>query len=1215
MIIYFRNRATVYAVEADMTPDAAAISFLEDLLGAVVADAPLLPGPFVGPRRGLVTPWATNAVEIVRNSGFFGVKRIEKFHEGASVRDALLEDVYDELDADVFNMSAEVDQPLPVYNISEYNSIHGLALSTVEVDYLNDVARRSGRSLNEAEVYGFAQINSEHCRHKTFNGNFHIDGEGKTLSLFDHIRASSGGHGNIMSAYVDNSAVMKGVTADLFRPSQAAMPSAYMVTPEKLSWTLKAETHNFPTTVEPFNGAATGSGGEIRDRMCTGTGSVPLTGMAVYMCPYPRLEPRGYDCNPAPRKWAYNDPARILVRASDGASDFGNKFGQPLICGSLLTFEGMDARGRIYGYDKAVMMAGGVGYVPDRCLSKKNTHAGMRIVVLGGDSYRIGMGGGSVSSLANGVASSHVELNAVQRANPEMQRRVANVIRAVVESGMSGIAAVHDHGAGGHINALTELMSDSGGRVDMSALPVGDYTLSDLELLCNESQERVAMAVDEAALISLKAIAMRERAPMAVIGVIGADGRIVFEQSDHIVFDLSVRDLFSALPPKVIVDSHCRKRFPEPVYDLSDIACHIYNVMALESVACKDWLTNKVDRSVGGLVARQQCVGPLQVPLSDFGVTAFSFIGNQGVAMAVGSAPVVALVDVRRSVRLAVVRALTNIVGAGVSGGIGSVVLSANWMWPNGHEGDMADLYDAVEELSVFCRALGIAVPTGKDSLSMTQKYPDGEVSAPGTLLVTAAGPVDDVRHVASPVACIGEGDRLYYISLGSDVNALGGSAFYQTLGAVGTDVPGVASPQVIAETFNVISRMSPLSLHDIGSGGLFVTLAEMLFADNTGGFEIFTDGLSRIGFSGLAPMLFSESPGVVVQIDAAGVAAFESAMCELGAEYACIGSSHMERIIRLHHGARTYEFDVDMLRRKWFHTSELFDRMQCAAPCAESRMRNLGHQPVVWSGREMVTPDIQKSDRRIRAAVIREKGVNGEREMAYALHAAGFEVIDVHTTDLCSGRENLRDVSLIVLCGGFTNSDVLGAARGWAAVLRENETARIALHDYFAREDTLSLGVCNGCQLMVELGLFNTPAATVRLEPNESGKFESAFLSVGIPQNGSAMLGALSGMTAGVWVAHAEGRFVFSGMHEGFKVCARYRHDEYPGNPNGSEDRVAAICTPDGRHLAMMPHPERSILPRQCGFYPREWSDDRYTPWLEMFKNAYRQLSGNFRL
>ncbi|MDO5395554.1 MAG: phosphoribosylformylglycinamidine synthase [Bacteroidales bacterium] len=1214
MIIYFRNRATVYAVEVETAPDAAVISFLENLLGAVVADAAMLPGPFVGPRRGLVTPWATNAVEIVRNSGFCGVKRIEKFREGARVRDALLEDVYDGLDADVFKMSAGAARPLPVDNISEYNSIHGLALSFAEVDYLKDVSRRLGRNLNEAEVYGFAQINSEHCRHKTFNGNFHIDGAGKTLSLFDHIRATSVGHENILSAYADNSAVMKGLTADLFRPELASAPSPYVFTPEKISWTLKAETHNFPTTVEPFNGAATGSGGEIRDRMCTGTGSVPLAGIAVYMTSYPRLEPRGYECNPAPRRWAYNDPARILVRASDGASDFGNKFGQPLICGTLQTFEGMDSQGRVYGYDKAVMMAGGVGYIPDRCLCKKHTCAGMRIVMLGGDSYRIGMGGGSVSSLANGEATSRVELNAVQRANPEMQRRVANVIRAVVESGLPGIAAVHDHGAGGHINALTELMSDSGGCVDMSALPVGDYTLSDTELLCNESQERVAMAVDESVLTSLKTIAMRERAPMAVVGVIAADGRIVFEQPDHPVFDLSVTDLFSALPPKDVVDSHCMKSFADPMYDLSDICRYIYNVMALESVACKDWLTNKVDRSVGGLVARQQCVGPLQLPLSDFGVTAFSFTGNQGIAMSVGSAPVVALVDMRRSVRLAVVRALTNIVGAGISGGIGSVALSANWMWPNGHEGDMADLYDAVEELSAFCRALGIAVPTGKDSLSMTQKYPDGDVSAPGTLLVTAAGMVADVRRVTTSVARIGGDDCLYYVSLGSDVNALGGSAFYQTLGAVGTDAPGTASAQEIADVFNAIAQMSPLALHDVGSGGLFVTLAEMLFADSRGGFEIFTDGLAGIGFMGLAPMLFSESPGMVMQIDAADVAVFEAEMKKTGAEYAYIGKSYEERTIRLHHGAQTYEFDVDSLRRQWVHTSGLFDRMQCAASCAGSRVKNLGKQPVVWSGLKMITPDIHLSDRRIRAAVIREKGVNGEREMAYALHAAGFEVVDVHTTDLCSGREDLRDVSLIVFCGGFTNSDVLGAARGWAAVLRENETARKVLDDYFARESTLSLGVCNGCQLMVELGLFNTPEGSVRLAPNESGKFESSFLSVEIPHNGSAMLGALSGMTAGVWVAHAEGRFVFSGTHNGFKVCARYMYDEYPGNPNGSDDRVAAICTPDGRHLAMMPHPERSILPRQCGHYPREWSDDRYTPWLEMFRNAYRQLSGKSR-
>ncbi|MDE7407522.1 MAG: phosphoribosylformylglycinamidine synthase, partial [Muribaculaceae bacterium] len=572
--------------------------------------------------------------------------------------------------------------------------------------------------------------------------------------LFKLIKKTSQENKNaLVSAYKDNVAFVEGPSIDQFAPVNPEKPDYFNVTPIDTVISLKAETHNFPTTVEPFNGAATGTGGEIRDRLGGGKASLPIAGTAVYMTSYPRMsEKHKWEAMMDPRMWLYQTPCDILIKASNGASDFGNKFGQPLICGSLLTFE-HDENGRMYAYDKVVMLAGGVGFATRRDALKGHPTAGEKVIVMGGDNYRIGMGGGAVSSVATGQYDNSIELNAVQRANPEMQKRVANVIRALAESPENPIVSIHNHGAGGHLNALSELVEETGGKIEIAALPIGDKTLSSKEIVGNESQERMGMVMDAADVARVEQIAQRERAPFYVVGETTGDDRFVFEQPDGVKpIDLGMRDMFGSSPKTVMTDNTVELTYKEAEYNVADVESYVEDVLSLEAVACKDWLTNKVDRSVTGKVARQQCQGEIQLPLSDCGVVALDYTGHSGIATSIGHAPQVALADSAKGSVMAVAEALTNIVGASLAQGLKSVSLSANWMWPCRNEGEDVALYKAVQACSDFACALGINIPTGKDSLSMTQKYGDKKVFAPGTVIISAAGETNDVRLTVSPV-------------------------------------------------------------------------------------------------------------------------------------------------------------------------------------------------------------------------------------------------------------------------------------------------------------------------------------------------------------------------------------------------------------------------------------------------------------------------------
>ena len=1234
MILFFRTpQQSVIATAVDHQLNQDEINELCWLYGeAQLVEGESIDGFFVGPRREMITPWSTNAVEITQNMSLHGISRIEEYFPVSSKdadHDPMLQRMYDGLNQDVFTVNHEPEPIKHVENLEEYNEQEGLALSPEEIEYLHNVEKQVGRPLTDSEIFGFAQINSEHCRHKIFGGTFIIDGQEMESSLFQMIKKTTKENPNkILSAYKDNVAFAQGPVVEQFAPKDQSTSDFFQVKDIESVISLKAETHNFPTTVEPFNGAATGTGGEIRDRMGGGVGSWPIAGTAVYMTAYPRLDDsttsingdvkRDWENVLPERKWLYQTPEQILIKASNGASDFGNKFGQPLICGSVLTFEHKEKEEK-YAYDKVIMLAGGVGYGTKRDCLKKEPQKGNKVVVVGGDNYRIGLGGGSVSSVDTGRYSNGIELNAVQRANPEMQKRAYNLVRALCEEDVNPVVSIHDHGSAGHLNCLSELVEECGGEIDMSKLPIGDKTLSAKEIIANESQERMGLLIDEKHIEHVRRIAERERAPLYVVGETTGDAHFSFVQADGVKpFDLDVAQMFGHSPKTIMRDETVERTYEDVAYSEANLDEYVSRVLQLEAVACKDWLTNKVDRSVTGKIARQQCQGQIQLPLSDCGVVALDYRGHKGIATALGHAPQAGLASPEAGSVLSVAEALTNLVWAPMADGMKSISLSANWMWPcRSQKGEDARLYTAVQALSDFCCDLHINVPTGKDSLSLSQQYPNGEkIISPGTVIVSAGGEVDDIRKVVSPVLVNDKNSSLYHIDFSFDEQHLGGSAFAQSLGKVGSDVPTVKDADYFADCFNAVQEMIKkgwiMAGHDISAGGLITTLLEMCFANTEGGMRI---NLHDIQGDDMVKALMAENPGVVVQISDKHKDEFKKLMEEAGVSYAKIGYPVPgERTIVVKKGDYEHIFDIDALRDEWYKTSWLLDKKQSMNGCADERYHNYKNPPVEMHFNDHFAGTLQSygisADRRtpsgVKAAIIREKGTNGEREMAYSLYLAGFDVKDVMMTDLITGRETLEDVNMIVFCGGFSNSDVLGSAKGWAGAFLFNPKAKEALDKFYAREDTLSLGICNGCQLMVELGLIN-PEHTNRAKMlhNTSHKFESTFLSLQIPENNSVMLSSLSGNKLGIWVAHGEGKFSLPEEESKYNVVAKYNYAAYPGNPNGSDYNVAGICSKDGRHLAMMPHLERAIFPWQNAWYPLDRRADEVTPWIEAFVNA----------
>jgi len=1223
MIHFFLTQdSKIIAIEADTRPESTTIEKLEWLFGmASFLPSNEVDGYFVGPRKEMITPWSTNAVEITGNMGIDGIKRIEEYFKvkGKDAEfDPMLQVLYQGLDQDLFSIDRKPEPILDITDIAAYNAQEGLALNPDEIEYLEGVSKRIGRPLTDSEVFGFSQVNSEHCRHKIFNGTFIIDGEEKESSLFQLIKLTTKTNPNhIVSAYKDNCSFAGGPVIEEFAPESQQSSDWFRVRDIETVLSLKAETHNFPTTVEPFNGASTGTGGEIRDRIAGGKASIPMAGTAVYMTSYPRSEgDRPWEKAMPERPWLYQTPEEILIKASNGASDFGNKFGQPLICGSLLTFE-HEEHGKKFGYDKVIMLAGGIGFGKREDAEKDTPETGDVVVLLGGDNYRIGMGGGAVSSVDTGEFENAIELNAVQRANPEMQKRVYNAIRAFSESTHNPIISIHDHGAGGHLNCLSELVEETGGKINLDKLPVGDPTLSAKEIIGNESQERMGLVIKKEDVDKLVRIAQRERAPIYIIGEITGDHRFVFEseKTGDKPMDLELVDMFGKPPRTIMDDRSLNTKYSDISGTAAELARDLEGVLQLEAVACKDWLTSKVDRSVTGKIAKQQCAGELQLPLNNLGAVALDYQGKKGYATSIGHAPVAAMVDEKAGSVLSIAEALTNIVWAPMPDRIRSISLSANWMWPCKNEGEDARLYQAAKAASDFAVALGINIPTGKDSLSMTQKYKDQVVYAPGTVIISAAGEVTDVRKIVEPVLKSDPESRLIYMDLAKDDFKLGGSSFAQYKNKLGAGAPTVKDPEYFVRAFNLLQSLIEegkiLAGHDVSAGGLISCLMEMCFASTSGGVEVDISGIPGDSLS----VLFSEKPGVVIQV--AQHHEISALLEKEGIQHHVIGRPVEGRILTLRTTDDNLDLDINHYRDLWFRSSYLLDRRQSGETLAAERYLNYKKHAL-----ELDLKDFQGTFKSLgidphrrtksgaKAAIIREKGVNGDREMAHALYLAGFDVKDMHMTDLIAGRETLEEVQMIVFVGGFSNSDVLGSAKGWAGAFKYNEKARIALEKFYARKDTLSLGVCNGCQLMIELDLvLPEHEEKPRMQHNASGKFESAFLGLKVEKNPSIMLGSLEGMNLGIWVAHGEGKFVLPRPESEYHIAARYSHSTYPANPNGSDYDVAALCSADGRHLALMPHLERAYQPWQCAFYPDDRKQDDATPWLEAFVNARRWI------
>ena len=1221
MIHFFGNKnSKIFAVQTTKELTAKTISKLTWLF----ANEPKIEEAsidtfFVGPRAAMITPWSTNAVEITQNMGIKDILRIEEFSavsEDFTDFDPMISEKFKGLHQESFTIEIQPEAILAIEDIAAYNNQEGLSLSDEEVAYLEGVATKIDRKLTDSEVFGFSQVNSEHCRHKIFNGTFVIDGEEQATSLFKMIKETSKQFPNdIVSAYKDNVAFIKGPKVEQFAPKTADKPDFYQTEDFESVISIKAETHNFPTTVEPFNGAATGSGGEIRDRLAGGKGSLPLAGTAVYMTSYSRLEEKRYwEHKFDARDWLYQTPMDILIKASNGASDFGNKFGQPLITGSVLTFEHEEnsssstSKPRKLGYDKVIMQAGGIGYGKADQALKDMPKEGDKIVILGGENYRIGMGGAAVSSSDTGEFASGIELNAVQRSNPEMQKRAANAVRGMVESEENFIVSIHDHGAGGHLNCLSELVEDTGGKIDLDKLPVGDPTLSAKEIIGNESQERMGLVIAEKHIDTLQKIAERERSPMYTVGNVTGNDRFTFESEStgKKPMDLALEDMFGSSPKTILTDSTVERNYKNSRYKIKNLQVYLQQVLQLEAVACKDWLTNKVDRCVGGKVAKQKCVGPLQIPLNNVGVMALDYNGKEGVATSIGHSPIAGLIDSEAGSRNAITESLTNLIWAPLKENLKSVSLSANWMWPCKNEGEDARLYKAVKAVSEFTIDLGINVPTGKDSLSMKQKYADDEVISPGTVIISAAGNCNEISKVVEPVLQV-EGGKIYYINISQDDFKLGGSSFYQVLNTIGNEAPDVKNSAFVKNTFNTIQELIKADKitagHDVASGGLITTLLEMCFADVSLGADF---DISSLNEEDAIKVLFAENSGIVFQADVA----IEAILHENNIEFFTIGTANTSGTVTIKNNEDNFSFDVAELRDVWYKTSFLLDQKQTANGLAQVRFDNYKKQPLRYqfpanfTGKLPKIPSTIKTSRP-KAAIIREKGSNSEREMANAMYLAGFDVKDVHMTDLISGRETLEDIQFIGAVGGFSNSDVLGSAKGWAGAFLYNAKAKKALKNFFKREDTVSVGICNGAQLWMELDLIN-PEHKVhgKLTHNDSQKHESSFTSVKIQENNSIMLSSLAGTELGVWISHGEGKFNLPESEDKYNIVAKYGYEGYPNNPNGSDFNTAMLCDKTGRHLVTMPHIERSTFQWNWAHYP-EGRKDEVSPWLAAFVNA----------
>ncbi len=1224
----------------------------------------------VVPRLGTISPWSSKATDIAHNCGLAEVRRIERGvlyrftsadgrpldeHELARLRplihDRMTERVLDGVEeAEGLFLQAE---PAPLRRVDllgqgrsaleRANRELGLALAEDEIDYLMENFTALGRNPSDVELMMFAQANSEHCRHKIFNANWVIDGEKQDRSLFSMIRnTEQASPEGTLSAYKDNAAVMRGHRGQRFLPDPAS--GAYGYHAEDVHILMKVETHNHPTAISPFPGAATGAGGEIRDEGATGRGSKPKAGLCGFSVSNLHLPD-------APQPWEtdHGRPERIvsaldiMLEGPIGAAAFNNEFGRPNIAGYFRTFEervpgptGEEVR----GYHKPIMLAGGLGNIRAEHVEKDIIPPGAPLIVLGGPAMLIGLGGGAASSMATGEGEEDLDYASVQRGNPEMERRAQEVIDRCWSLGEDNpIVSIHDVGAGGLSNAMPEIVHDCGrgARFELRAIPCDDPGMSPMEIWCNESQERYVLAVAPERLAEFEAICARERCPFAVIGEATEEERLILGDSlfdgtpDATPIDMPMEVLLGK-PPKMLRDVH-HHSFHKPDFSTAGIDPMeaALRVLRLPTVGDKGFLVTIGDRSVTGLVARDQLVGPWQVPVADVAVTATDYRGYTGEAMAMGERTPIALVHHAASARMAVAEAVTNIAAARIER-LGDLKLSANWMAPAGHPGEDAGLFDAVRAVGLeLCPALGIGIPVGKDSMSMKTVWrEDGHaeekaVTAPLSLVITAFAPVLDVRDTLTPQLRSDIDDDLILIDLGKGANRLAGSALAQVYKQVGHHPADLDDPQALKAFFAVIQALNAdgllLAYHDRSDGGLFATLCEMAFAGGCG-LSVLLDDL---GDDPLAS-LFSEEPGAVIQVRHGDVDEVLERLREagLGRHSHVIGTPTEDDRIRFHFDGREFlGADRRAFRAAWSETTFQMQRLRDNPACAEQEQAarldpaDPGLNAVLsFDPQDDVSAPFVQRGARPRVAVLREQGVNGQLEMAAAFDRAGFEAVDVHMSDLIDGRVSLADFHGLVACGGFSYGDVLGAGEGWAKSILFNARARDEFEAFFRRGDSFGLGVCNGCQMMSNLHeLIPGAAAWPHFERNLSEQFEARLSLVEVLDSPSLFLQGMAGSRLPIAVAHGEGRasFARSGGEQSARdaglLALRYvdNHgratESYPANPNGSPEGITGLCNADGRFTIMMPHPERVFRTVQFSWAPEDWGEDG--PWLRLFRNA----------
>ncbi|CAA3006804.1 probable phosphoribosylformylglycinamidine synthase, chloroplastic mitochondrial [Olea europaea subsp. europaea] len=1233
----------------------------------------------VGPRLSFTTAWSTNAVSICRACGLTEINRLERSRRyllyvntgsallldsqisefAALVHDRMTECVYSQkLTSFETSLVPEEVRYIQVMErgrkaLEEINDQMGLAFDEQDLQYYTRLFRDDiKRNPTNVELFDIAQSNSEHSRHWFFTGKIIIDGEPVNRTLMQIVKTTlQANPNNSVIGFKDNSSAIRGFLVNQLRPIQPGSTCPLEMSPRELNILFTAETHNFPCAVAPFPGAETGAGGRIRDTHATGRGSFVVASTAGYCVGNLNIEGSYAPWEDPSFTYPTNlaSPLQILIDASNGASDYGNKFGEPLVQGYTRTFGMRLPSGERREWLKPIMFSAGIGQIDHTHISKGDPQIGMLVVKIGGPAYRIGMGGGAASSMVSGQNDAELDFNAVQRGDAEMAQKLYRVVRACVEMGEKNpIISIHDQGAGGNCNVVKEIIYPKGATIDIRAIVVGDHTMSILEIWGAEYQEQDAILVKPESRSLLQSICERERVSMAVIGSISGEGRIVLIDSLAMercsssgqtlpppAVDLELEKVLGDMPQKTF-EFHRTVNAREPL----DIAPGITimdclkRVLRLPSVASKRFLTTKVDRCVTGLVAQQQTVGPLQITLSDVAVIAQSYTHFTGGACSIGEQPIKGLLDPKAMARLAVGEALTNLVWARVTS-LSDVKASGNWMYAAKLDGEGAAMYDAAIALSEAMIELGIAIDGGKDSLSMAAHASGEVVKAPGNLVISTYVTCPDITKTVTPDLKLGDDGILLHIDLAKGKRRLGGSALAQVFDQVGDECPDLDDVSYLKRVFNGVQNLIEEELisagHDISDGGLIVSILEMAFAGNCG---VHLNLTSQESYS-IFQTLFAEELGVVLEISKMNIDLVMTKLLDFGISAEIIGEVAASPMVELKvDGVTHLKEETSLLRDTWEETSFQLEKLQRLASCVALEKEGLSsrHSPS-WELSFVPTYTDEKYMTAIskpKIAVIREEGSNGDREMAAAFHAASFETWDIAMSDLLSGAISLHEFRGIVFVGGFSYADVLDSAKGWAASIRFNKPLLSQFQEFYERPDTFSLGVCNGCQLMALLGWVPGPKvggvlgdngdpSQPRFIHNESGRFECRFTSVKIEKSPAIMFKGMEGSTLGVWAAHGEGRAyfpddgVFNSILKSNLAPVKYSDDDgnptevYPFNLNGSPLGVAAICSPDGRHLAMMPHPERCFLMWQYPWYPKNWNVDKKgpSPWLRMFQNA----------